>query len=414
MAPTSDRVYLTSHPWLKFRFQTQELNAIAWAHLGEAYSKCQHLIGTPLQPGLAMHLSEVFLRRGALASAAIEGNTLNEEQVEDIVVHNRSLPESQRYQEQEVRNVVAALREVREEITDDGPWELSSAWILQKHAVLMQDLELEDHVVPGAFRTVQVGVGNYRGAPTEDVEYLMDLLCTWINDMLRDAAAEKNLDRRFFTSFLAATLAHVYVAWIHPFGDGNGRTARLVETAILAHSQTVPWVSVTVLSNYYNKTKPRYYQRLDAASRSMDLAGFIAYSAIGFRDELREQIDEVQAQQRKVAWVNYVHEKFQSEPSNEVAKRRRAVVLAFPPGVDLTRKEIRRLDTDIAVMYAATSDRLFSRDLSKLTELQLLREVGRGKYRSNIALMDAFVPRPELGVTLPVVVRQEGIEPEDL
>lgn len=80
MSPTS---YQSTHPWLTFTFDSRQLGALSWAHLGESFSKCQHLAGTPLQPYVAMHMSEVFLRRGALASAAIEGNTLNEEQAED-------------------------------------------------------------------------------------------------------------------------------------------------------------------------------------------------------------------------------------------------------------------------------------------------------------------------------------------
>jgi Fic family protein len=407
------RAYESSHEWLTFKFDPDKLSSIAWAHLGESYSKCQHLSGTPLQPTVAMHLSEVFLRRGALASAAIEGNTLNEEQVEDIVVRNKSMPESQRYQEQEVLNVIEALNQVREEVAATGKFRLSPEWLKQKHAVLMDDLELEDHVIPGQYRTVQVAVGNYRGAPTEDVDYLVDRLCSWINEIIVQAENSRSLDQRFFLSFFAATLSHVYVAWIHPFGDGNGRTARLVEAAILANSQTVPWVSTTVLSNYYNKTKPRYYSRLDAASRARDLPGFIAYNAIGFRDELREQIVEVQSQQRRVAWINYVHERFGHEPNTDTARRRREVVLSFPQGVEVQKKAIRLLTPAIAVMYANASDKLFNRDLTKLKELGLLRETGRGRFVSNIALMDAFIPRPELGVVLPIVVRQEGSDGDE-
>lgn len=401
------RAYESSHSWLTFKFEPNSLSSIGWAHLGESYSKCQHLSGTPLQPGFAMHLSEVFLRRGALASAAIEGNTLNEEQVEDIVVHKKSMPESQRYQEQEVLNVIEALHAVRDEVAATGKFRLTPDWLKEKHAVLMQELELEDHVSPGEYRTVQVGVGNYRGAPTEDVEYLMGRLCSWINEIIEQAENSTSLDQRFFLSFFAATLSHVYVAWIHPFGDGNGRTARLVEAAILANSQTVPWVSTTVLSNYYNKTKPRYYARLDAASRNQDLPGFIAYSAIGFRDELREQIIEVQSQQRRVAWINYVHEKFGGEPNTDTARRRRSLILSFPQGVEVPKKGIRLLTPEIAAMYAKASDKLFNRDLTKLKDLGLLRENVRGHFQSNIALMDAFIPRPELGVVLPIVVRQE-------
>lgn len=406
----SNRAYEASHGWLTFTFEPDKLSSIAWAHLGESYSKCQHLSGNPLQPAVAMHFSEVFLRRGALASAAIEGNTLNEQQVEDIVVHKKSMPESQRYQEQEVLNVIDALNQVREEVAATGIFRLTPEWLKQKHAVLMRDLELEDHVVAGEYRTVQVGVGNYRGAPSEDVDYLVERLCSWINEIIEQAERNNSLDQRFFLSFFAATLSHIYVAWIHPFGDGNGRTARLVEAAILANSQTVPWVSTTVLSNYYNKTKPRYYSRLDAASRDQDLRGFIAYSAIGFRDELREQIIEVQSQQRKVAWINYVHERFGHEPNTETARRRRGVVLSFPQDVEVTKKGIRLLTPEIALTYANTSDKLLNRDLTKLKDLGLLREIGRGRFVTNIALMDAFLPQPEQGILRSVVVRQDQSE----
>lgn len=353
-------------------------------------------------------MSELFLRRGALASAAIEGNTLNEEQAEQILVNNRKLPESQQYLEQELRNVVEAMTQVRSELVANGDFKITPTWIKNKHLTLMHELELEEYVVPGEFRTVSVGVGTYRGAPAEDVEYLMQELCDWVNRMTAEAQTCESTDERFFRSFFAATLAHLYMAWIHPFGDGNGRSARILECAILAHSQTVPWVSTGILSNYYNKTKTRYYTRLDAASKNFDTLGFIAYCAIGFRDELRDQIIEVQKQQRRVAWINYVHECFRDEPSNDIARRRRELVLALPPGHPVSRKEMRVLTTSIARLYATTSDRLFSRDITKLKELELIRETRRGTYVSSISKMDAFVPRPEYGVLLPVVIDEDS------
>lgn len=255
-------------------------------------------------------------------------------------------------------------------------------------------------------------MGTYRGAPAEDVAYLMEKMCDWINSIRADAKASESEDRAFFLTFFAATLAHLYLAWIHPFGDGNGRTARLIECAILAHSGLVPWISTNVLSDFYNKTRSRYYDRLEAASRQEDVAGFVAYSAIGFRDQLRDQVRTVQHEQRKVAWVNYVHERFQEEPSTETARRRRAVVLSMPEGVQLTRKEIRFLSPQIAELYEQTSERLFKRDMGKLIDLGLIEETGRGKYEMSIWRMDTFAPRPEAGIFFPAVQMAE--DPEDI
>ncbi|QAB17139.1 Fic family protein [Leucobacter muris] len=247
---TTHRAYADSHPWLTFKFDNRDLPPLIWAQLGECYSKSMHLIGTPLMPGTADHLSVIYLRRGALASAQIEGNTLTQEEVDKLLERGKTQPPSREYLEQEVLNVMAALESVRETAASvDGDFRLTPEWIKSIHAMLMADMELEDHVVPGEFRDVNVGVGLYRGAPTEDVEFLMQKLCDWLNAILDDAAKQEQPENRFYFVFLAAVLAHLYVAWIHPFGDGNGRTSRLIECAILATSGLVPWVSANVLSD---------------------------------------------------------------------------------------------------------------------------------------------------------------------
>ncbi|HEY8666568.1 MAG TPA: Fic family protein [Tepidisphaeraceae bacterium] len=121
-------------------------------------------------------------------------------------------------------------------------------------------------------------------------------------------------------------MAHLYLAWIHPFPDGNGRTARLVEFRILLNSG-VPAPAAHLLSNHYNKTRDEYYRQLRYASQSGgDVLQFIQYAVRGFRDGLREQIRHVVRQQAEVVWRDYVHEKFQNKRS-DADRRRRNLVL---------------------------------------------------------------------------------------
>ena len=61
---------------------------------------------------------------------------------------------------------------------------------------------------------------------------------------------------------IQAIVAHVYIAMIHPFGDGNGRTARLIEFYILLRAG-LPDMASHILSNHYNDTRQEYYRRLD-------------------------------------------------------------------------------------------------------------------------------------------------------
>ena len=369
-------------------------------------------------PGKAQELAGMYLRRGALASAAIEGNTLNEDQVKEIFDNELSLPESQQYLEQEVRNVWSALREIEIAVAQNseqnsgipGHFELSTQWIKSVHSQLLENLDLQDHVLKGEYRTVPIVVGTYKGVPHDEIEFLMEKYCSWINQMrqeAREALENGQSDRAFITYFLAAIYSHLYLAWIHPFGDGNGRTARLIECAIFAHSGLVPWISTNVLSDFYNKTRSRYYSKLETASKNLDVVGFIQYSAQGYRDQLREQVSEVQSFQRKVAWINYVHEQFQSEPASVATRRRRQLILDMPEGVSYSLGDIRYISPRIAEMYAVTSDKLLKRDIGKLVDLELLdKSSGRGnkgKYQVRIWIMDAFRPVPESGLHSPVI-----------
>lgn len=386
------RVHEAQNPWLTFQYRTEQ--SPLWAALGEAYSKCQHMAGTPLQPEAAKNLSRFYMIKGAVATTAIEGNTLSEEEVSDLIDGKTKLPDSQQYLEQEVRNVMEGLQDILggQAKTAEGYFTITSEWIKEQNALVLRGLEHEEHVVPGEYTKRQLVVGNYRAAPPEDVEYLMDRLVDWLNSWLEPCHDDELPDHtRFYQAFFAATLAHLYIAWIHPFGDGNGRTARLLECAILAYSGCVPWISSNLLSDHYNRTRNRYYSKLSAASRSEDVDGFLRYAAEGYVDMLREQIREVQKMQRRVAWINYVHDAFHDEPPGPTRDRRRDLALEMPEDRLITRKEIRLLTPEIAQRYARTGDKTMTRDLNKLLDLALVRRRGQ-RYQSNIKLIDAFRP----------------------
>lgn len=135
-------------------------------------------------------------------------------------------------------------------------------------------------------------MGRYLGAPAEDCRYLLERLCVWLEDA--DFTPQPGLELVY--AILKAIVAHVYLAWIHPFGDGNGRTARLMEFQILVVAG-VPTPAAHLLSNYYNQTRAEYYRQLDAASRSGgNLVAFTEYAVQGFVDALRSQIEMIREQ----------------------------------------------------------------------------------------------------------------------
>ena len=81
---------------------------------------------------------------------------------------------------------------------------------------------------------------------------------------------------------MKAVVAHLYIAWIHPFGDGNGRTARLLELQILLGAG-FPVPTCQLLSNHYNQTRTEYYRELDLASHRRSPTEFLVYALEGLR-----------------------------------------------------------------------------------------------------------------------------------
>jgi hypothetical protein len=79
------RKYETTHPWLQFALDLRKIPYDLWIALGECQSKCEHIAGTPLQPAVSEFLHCVYLAKGVAATTAIEGNTLSEEQVRQLI-----------------------------------------------------------------------------------------------------------------------------------------------------------------------------------------------------------------------------------------------------------------------------------------------------------------------------------------
>lgn len=388
------REYETTHPWITFELPKLACEWKTWLRFGEAHSKCQHLAGVPLKPLVAQSISRVYLVKGVHATTAIEGNTLSEEEVGEIVAGKRAVvPPSLEYQETEVRNVLNAVSVIDAAMEDGVRLPLTPGRICELNLRVLDGTELEPGVIPGRLReaSVTVGQGRYRGAPAQDVRYLVDRLCEWLNG---PQFVSDDPEQQFALALTQAVMAHVYLAWVHPFGDGNGRTARLVEAQILSQSGLVPEPAINLLSDHYNRTRDRYYRLLDEASKRMpvgDLRPFLAYSAQGFTDRLREQIDRIREEQVRVAWINYVFEIMDSEPNTATAERRRKLVFDLDPHIPTPKSKIPELSGRLALMYAGKGGRTLTRDVNVLSSLGLIRKADKG-WVANMRIIEAFLP----------------------
>lgn len=383
------RRYLETHPWISFEFDLGRLDYKTWLLLGEANSKCQHVAGVPLTPAVAERLHQIYLSKGIHGTASIEGNTLSEHEVLQRIEGELDLPQSQEYLGREIDNIVAVCNQIVQRVIAGQESGISLELIKEYNRAILDGLPLKDDVIPGEIRghSVTVGISSYRGAPAADCEYLIEKLVQWLNEM---RAPEDRPELKFPFAVLKSILAHLYIAWIHPFGDGNGRTARLIEFQLMIEAGA-PVPTAHLLSDHYNRTRDAYLVELDRTSRrtGWPIEGFIHYALQGFVDELRDQIETIKKQQFDVTWINYIHDQFRDEDT-PAKRRQRHLMLDFPSGV-VPRSKIADVSPRMIRNYANAGDKTLSRDINALVTRRLLTRV-KGGFRANRGVIAAFLP----------------------
>jgi Fic family protein len=355
--------------------------------LGECDAFVQVISSIPLKPEYRKKLLQVAFVKGAQATTAIEGNTLSEVEIVQIQ-EGWKLPLSKQYLEIEVKNILEAFNILLQEVVVENKVNIIDHKLIKKfHRMIGKDLGEHLDAIPGKFREDSRVVGQYLTPNHKDVFRLVEKLCIWLRE-------EFHYDREqsFATAVIQAIVTHVYIEWIHPFGDGNGRTGRLLEFYVLLRAG-LPSIVSHILSNYYNQTRSEYYRQLDNARKKEDLTVFIEYAVRGFRDGLEEKLKIIQESQFNIFWHNHIFETFADVKytKKEAFKRKRELILEMPTDKKFDADDIVLLTPNLARKYATVKKPTVLRDLKELRELGLLTKEGR-KYRANIGVLKSMIP----------------------
>lgn len=375
------------YPHLLFKKQWR-LKDEDYRVLGQCDALIKSVNNTPIDPKYHQEIKGVSLIKGAQSTTAIEGNTLTEEEI--IKVQNgEKLQPSKQYQAQEVENILNAFNELVSRVINGEKEQLiTPELLLQFHKMVGSNLGEHFQAIPGRFRegSNNVTVGSYRAADARDVNHLIESFCSFLRDEFRFESG----NHTYIDVIIEAIVAHVYVEWIHPFGDGNGRTGRLVEFYILLRGG-LPDIALHILSNHYNMTRPEYYRQLQKSSETRDLTEFIRYAIIGLRDGLESVLEKIQKSQTSITWRAYIYDRFDETPATkeDVHKRRRCLALELPLYERVTSSQIPDLSVKLAKQYANVSSKTLHRDLDELVDMSLVIKDG-DTYEANIALLNTM------------------------
>ncbi|HPS40571.1 MAG TPA: Fic family protein [Candidatus Woesebacteria bacterium] len=255
----------------------------------------------------------------------IEGNELTADQAEKVVqLKTTSNPQAMVDQ----TGIIARDRDIQEVINyrnviawiDQRPIknkeeELNLETLLTLHKLTMQKLLPDEQIA--VFREKQVtvrGAANgqvvFRPPVSVEVPFLIKDFFTWLN-----SAETEELHPIF-----KAAITHYYLVYIHPFVEGNGRTARAFATLVL-YNAGYDFKRFFSLEEYFDSDVDAYYQALLSVQQSSDqnLTYWLEYFAYG----LALEIDKVKQKVLKLSQDL----KIQRELGQQVALSERQIIL---------------------------------------------------------------------------------------
>ncbi|MCL2042724.1 MAG: Fic family protein [Treponema sp.] len=370
------------------------LNDKAVNLLGQCFAYVNAMQKMPIRPDYRDEMHSVSLDKGALATTAIEGNTLTEDDLA-LIQNGKNLEPSRRYLQKEVENVLAAFNLIFKELVwEKSPYLITPELIKRFHEMIGKDIGEAFNAHPGQFRRQNVTVGIvYRPPAFDQVEELVRKLCDWLYKVFH-----YNQGQNFDEAVIQAIITHVYIAWIHPFMDGNGRTARLLEFYLMLRAG-IPSFASHILSNHYNETRTMYYKYLEESTKTGDLSAFIQYALEGFRDGLEQTLEVIHEEQMELTWNNYVHdmiEKIEGKNKNTL-RRLRHLAYQIPANRFCSPDEIIVLTAGIVEEYRKLNPITLRRDLDVLAGKKLLK-VEKVKYCANYDLLHGFMAESSVSI----------------
>lgn len=313
-------------------------------------------------------LTEQALVEEAMFSSVIEGAFSTIARARELIVQGKAPRDTS---DQMVANNGRVMRYVLEQ--REAPCSIELMHTIQR---MVTEKTLEDETVAGRFRDGPVFVVNQRRetiyeAPTADtVQPSMEGLVNWINE---------GGQQPFIHPILRSAIIHTYLVYVHPYVDGNGRTARaLFYWYLLKHRYE--FFRYFSISSIIQETRERYYKALkDMEDHEADATYVLLYmteSVVRAIEVILQRITE--RYRRDILFAN-IRER------NIILNERQTRFLKYLTVSKEKRGAIAKYQRDFKVVYETAR-----RDLAQLDTLGILTRGKQGRqfiYTINLAFL---------------------------
>jgi cell filamentation protein, protein adenylyltransferase len=276
----------------------------------------------------------------------IEGTHLTLEQSERLL-EGKTVTNANPDDAQELINYCNAFNLVAGYLADESP--VTQSLIREIHKDLVKGVR-GNSAAPGEYRKIQNYVVNsltgetvYTPPPAYEISHMMQELIDYINNTIE------------VHPIIVSGIAQFQLVHIHPFLDGNGRSARLLSTLCL-YRKKYDFKQLFTISEYYDRNRSDYYKAIQSVrENNMDMTGWLEY----FTHALAEQMQEIKNKGEAVIRSNILSKKYKLSDRQE-----KAMQYIFQYG-ELTIK-------DFAKIYAPTPKRTLQRELKGLIDRGLV------------------------------------------
>lgn len=250
--------------------------------LSEAKATVLSLKTVPYQRRWVEALQHIELKREVAGTSRIEGAEFTERELEAAM---KETPEQLLTRSQRQAHAAVTTYRWIASIPHDRP--IDSDLILSIHRSIVKGAD-DDHCPPGRLRSadqnVTFGVPRHRGCDGGDE----------CERAFMEFTKALQHDYRAHDPIVQAIAAHYHVAAMHPFLDGNGRTARAVE-ALLLQRVGLRDTTFIAMSNYYYDEKTSYLAALaECRKRGHDITPFLLFALKGVALQSRRLLTEIQ------------------------------------------------------------------------------------------------------------------------
>lgn len=349
----------------------KEFSFVITSHLiqliGEISAQRGFLEALSLPAPFRKKFQEKALNYEAYYSSHIEGARSSLEEA------LRFMKKKQKYSSDESLQMIQNNRHALDYAIKQMDKTITHELICKLQFILTENTHRERPITRGEYRHGPVYIVNglgqviYEGPAFEKVPKMMEEFIQWINH--NDS----------MNPLIKAGITHLYFVHVHPFDDGNGRTARAFSNLVLAN-QGFQFINLLSLSSYFDHQRPAYYKAIqDVRAHNDDLTYFLIFFMEALLSKLKDLRKEIEFESKlknlKNLIVPEIYQKLQ---------RRHVKALRY------MLKNNETITTQKYCKLNQCSDETARKDFLDLMKFKLIRSSGQGRSRA----YQLIIPNP--------------------